>query len=116
ASIEVIEYREGNDAESNIHKLPGLVKYGDLILKRGIPTSASSTALWDWFSAFVKGTASPTGPTVTLLDAKRAPAFQWTFTNACPVKYESPVLNGKSSALAIETLEVAVEGMNFSTA
>jgi hypothetical protein len=30
------------------------------------------------------------------------------------VKYEAPVLNGKTSALAIETLEVAVEGMKFS--
>jgi phage tail-like protein len=43
-SIEVIEYREGADVEGSIHKLPGLVKYGDLVLKRGLSNSCSTAA------------------------------------------------------------------------
>jgi len=111
ASIDVIEYREGADSVNNVHKLPGLVRYGNLVLKRGIPNSASSLALWDWFSTFVAGTGSTKNVTVNLLDASRRPVMTWSFTNAWPVKYEPPALNGMTSALAIETLELAVEGM-----
>ena len=111
ASIDVLEYREGADAVNHVHKLPGLVRYGNLILKRGLANSPNSMALWDWFSTFVAGTGKTKQMTVTLLDSGRVPVIMWRFTNAWPVKYESPVLNGKTSALAIETLEVAVEGM-----
>jgi phage tail-like protein len=112
-SIEVMEYREGNDPEYNVHKLPGLVKYGDLVLKRGIATAADSLVLWNWISGIIQGTGVSHALTVNLLDSKRNPVFQWSFSNAWPVKYESPALNGKTNALAIETLELAVEGMKF---
>jgi phage tail-like protein len=114
ASIDVIEYREGADAVNNVHKLPGLVRYGNLILKRGLATVAAM-AIWDWFSGFVKGTGSPALMTVTLMDAARNPVIRWSFTNAWPVKYESPILSGTASALAIETLEVAVDGMTVTS-
>lgn len=110
-SIEVIEYREGFDVVNNVHKLPGLVKYGDLILKRGLSKLPSSNALWTWFERFVQGTGTPTNITVTLQDAQHVPVIQWSFTNAWPIKYDAPVLNGKTSALAIEGIEIAVEGM-----
>jgi phage tail-like protein len=48
---------------------------------------------------------------VTLRDSARNPVIRWNFANAWPTKYESPVLNGKVSALAIETLELAVDSM-----
>ncbi len=112
-SIDAIEYRQGSDSEESVHKLPGLVRYGHLVLKRGIASSAGSLALWDWFSGFVQGNGTLATMTVTLLDRARVPVFQWAFTNAWPVKYETPVLNGKTSTLAIETLEVSVEGMKF---
>lgn len=111
ASIEVVEYREGAEAVNNVHKLPGLAKYGNLVLKRGIANSPSALALWDWFSTFLAGTGKARQMSVTLLDSSRNPVMKWSFTNAWPVKYESPVLNGKTSAVAIETLELAVEGM-----
>jgi len=115
ASIEVIEYREGADLANNIRKLPGLVRYGNLVLKRGLANSPSSMALWDWFSTFVVGTGKTKQMTVTLLDSGKNPVIKWSFTNAWPVKYESPALNGRTSALAIETLEVAVEGMTVTS-
>ena len=113
ASIEVMEYRQGADAVNNIHKLPGLVRYGNLVLKRGL---ASSLALWSWFSTFVKGTGAPQPVTVTLHDSGGNPVITWEFSNAWPVKYESPPLGGKANVLAIETLELAVEGMQMMTA
>jgi len=113
ATIEVIEYREGADVTNNVHKLPGLVRYGNLVLKRGL---ANSMALWDWFSSFATGTGALQTITVTLRDSARNPVTKWTFTNCWPIKYESPVLNAKTSALAIETLEIAVDSMAVSSA
>lgn len=115
-SIDVIEYRQGADVLNNVHKLPGLVRYGDLVLKRGIATSANSLALWNWFSGFVSGSGTPASMTVTLQDRDKNEVFQWEFPNAWPVKYESPVLNAKVSALAIETVVIAVDGMKFNAA
>lgn len=89
------------------------MRFGDLILKRGIANGPVGTALWDWFSSFVQGKGSPKTLTVTLMDGQQQPLAQWVFTNTWPVKYEAPPLSGKTSALAIETLEVAVDGMTF---
>jgi phage tail-like protein len=113
ASIEVIEYRQGEDAVNNVHKLPGLVRYGNLVLKRGL---ASSMTIWDWFAAFVTGAGTPQTVKVILLDSARNPVITWEFSNAWPVRYESPPLGGKANALAIETLELAVEGMQMTVA
>jgi phage tail-like protein len=113
ATIEVIEYREGPDVTNNIHKLPGLVRYGNLVLKRGF---ANSMVLWSWFSSFATGTGALQTITVTLRDSGRNPVIKWSFTNCWPVKYESPVLNARASALAIETLEIAVDTMTVSSA
>jgi phage tail-like protein len=117
ASIDVVEYREGADLTPNVHKLPGLVKYGNLVLKRGIglAVSPSTIALWDWFSTFLAGTGRGRQMSVTLLDSARNPVIRWSFTNAWPVKYESPLLNGRTSAVAIETLELAVERMTVAS-
>lgn len=114
-SIDVVEYREGNDAVNNVHKLPGLTKYGNLVLKRGLSPGASTLAIWNWVSTFIAGAGHPTTITVTLMDASRHPVIRWSFTNAWPIKYESPALNGQASAVAIETLEVAVEGMTMAS-
>lgn len=112
-SMEVVEYREGAEAVNNVHKLPGLAKYGNLVLRRGLANSANTMALWNWFTTCLAGTGKARLVSVTLLDSSRNPVIRWSFTNAWPVKYESPVLNGKTSAVAIETLELAVEDMTI---
>jgi len=114
-SIEPIEYREGSDSVENIHKFPGLVKFGYLILKRGLTNSPDSTVIWNWLNGFVQGNGSMKSITVNMLDGKKVPVFKWSFTNAWPTKYDAPPLSGKTSAFAIETLEVAVDGMTFTS-
>jgi phage tail-like protein len=109
-SFDVVEYRQGNDAVNNVHKLPGLARYGNLTLRRGM---TNTLALWDWVKAFLEGTGNMETIGVLLLDAKRNPVIQWQFTNCWPIKYELPVLNGHNSALAIESVEIAVEGMTM---
>lgn len=108
ASIEVMEYREGIELSNNVHKLPGLVRYSNLILRRGLTDSMD---LWTWFDGIVSGTGQTQDVVVTLRDALKNPAVMWKFKNCLPVKYEPSPLNASRSALAIETLELAVDGM-----
>lgn len=107
ASIDVIEYREG-DMVTTPMKLPGLKKYGNITLKQGL---VDSMVLYDWIIAGVDGAVQRKTITVTLLDEEEAPAASWQVINAWPMKYTAPDFSATSYEVAIETLEIAHEGM-----
>lgn len=105
----VIEYREGGDP-THVRKLPGLIRYSNIVLKRGF---TQDTALWNWFSSVVKGNVQRANGAIILLDNARNPVLRWTFVNGWPCKWEGPHLNAKSNEIAIETLEIAHEGLEL---
>jgi len=107
ASIDVMEYREGDMVQTPM-KIPGLKKYGNITLKQGL---ADSIVLYEWIIAGVNGAVERKTITITLLDAEEAPAASWQVINAWPTKYTAPDFNATSSEVAIETLEIAHEGM-----
>ena len=107
ASIDVIEYREG-DMVTTPMKLPGLKKYGNITLKQGL---ADSMVLYDWIVEGINGAAQRKTITITLLDEEESPAASWQVINAWPIKYTAPDFNATSSEVAIESLEIAHEGM-----
>lgn len=107
ASIDVIEYREGDMVQTPM-KIPGLKKYGNITLKQGL---ATSKVLYDWIIAGVNGAVDRKTITITLLDDEESPAASWQVINAWPMKYTAPDFNATSSEVAIETLEIAHEGM-----
>lgn len=107
ASIDVMEYREGDMVQTPM-KIPGLKKYGNITLKQGL---ADSMVLYEWIIAGVNGAVQRKTITITLLDEEEAPAASWQVINAWPTKYTAPDFNATSSEIAIETLEIAHEGM-----
>jgi phage tail-like protein len=110
AEIDVIEYREGADRTNAAGKLPGRVRYGNVVLRRGI---AGDLALWQWFKDVRDGGAQlRRDVTVTLLDEARNPVQRWRFRNAWPAKYDPSDLNAKGNEVLIETLELAVESID----
>lgn len=107
ASIDVIEYREG-DMVTTPMKVPGLKKYGNITLKQGL---VDSMVIYDWMMSGVNGAVDRKTITITLLDEEEADAASWQVINAWPVKYTAPDFNATSSEIAIEQIEVAHEGM-----
>ena len=108
-----IEYREGADAMNTVRKLPGFEKYGNATFKRGI---TGSTALWDWRKEVRDGgTAFPPTRDVTikLLDEKHTAVLKWKLTNAWCSKLSGPSLNAKGNEIAIETMELAHDGIEI---
>jgi phage tail-like protein len=106
---EIIEYREGAD-KGPTRKLPGLTKFSNITLKRGLTNDRS---LWDWRKTVIDGATQRANVTLTLLDESRQPVVVWKIRNAWPSKWEGPALNAKSSDVAIETLELAHEGFDL---
>ena len=110
AEIETIEYREGADRTNASRKLPGRVRYGNLVLRRGV---SGNLALWEWFKAAREGEIVRRDVTVTLLNEKREPVQQWRFRDAWPTKYDPSDLNAKGNEVVIELLELAVEAVEL---
>lgn len=107
ASIDVIEYREG-DMVTTPMKFAGLKKYGNITLKHGL---TASTVLYEWIIAGVDGAVERKTVTVTVLDDTGEAAASWQVINAWPMKYTAPDFNATASEVAIESLEIAHEGM-----
>jgi phage tail-like protein len=107
SETDPIEYRNGSE-DITVRKLPGLVKYSNITLKRGF---TQSKELWQWRKQVLDGKTQRRSGTVTLLDEARKPALRWNFREAWPRKLDGPTLNAKTNEVAIETLEIAHEGL-----
>jgi phage tail-like protein len=105
----VIEYREGQEITTT-RKLPGLMKYNNIVLKRGW---TQDRKLWDWRKKVIDGKTERQSGTVVLLGEDRSPVLRWNFREGWPSKWEGPALNAKTSEVAIETLEIAHEGLEL---
>jgi phage tail-like protein len=106
----IIEYREGNEQQGTTRKLPGLIKYNNIVLKRGWTKDKS---LWEWRKKVIDGKTERTSGSIILLDEARNEALRWDFREGWPSKWEGPALNGKTSEVAVETLEIAHEGLQL---
>jgi phage tail-like protein len=112
-----IEYREGADSINSPRKLPGIEKYTNVVLKRGI---TGSTALWDWRKEVRDGVgAYPPSRTVTIkllneTGDRNKPAMTWTLRNAWPTKITGPTLNAKGNDFAVEQLDLVHERLEIS--
>jgi phage tail-like protein len=107
----IIEYREGNEV-TTVRKLPGLTKYPNMVFKHGIV----DTTLYAWRKKVIDGQTQRTTGAVVLLDEARNPALRWTFREGWPCKLEGPALNAKTSEAAVETMEIAHEGLELESA
>ena len=104
-----VEYKEGG-ANDTTFQLVGSTKWSNLVLKQGF---TSSSALMDWREKWIGGQGSRQGGTITQLDTAMKPSAQWEFFNAWPCKWEVSEFDASKSELAIETLELAIEGLKF---
>jgi phage tail-like protein len=105
--VKAIEYRDGMD-DTTVRKVRGMRTHGNLTFKRGI---TGHHGFWDWIKRGMDGDCDRQQGHVALLDEDRAEVMRWNFERAWPVKYTGPTLNAKTSEIALETLEIAVENL-----
>jgi len=107
AETEFEEIKEGG-VNDHIHKLPKLTKYPNITLKRGI---TDSDVLWKWHQEVVSGHFKRKDGFIVLLDSVGDEKWRWFFSDAYPVKWTGPDLKTDSSTVAVETLELAHNGI-----
>ena len=109
--ISYAEYRNGNDPVNTVRKLPGLSKFTNITLKRGI---TGSTDLFDWIKAAAAGQPAQRNVAVILLDEQRNEVMRWVLRHAQPQKWSGPHLNGAASGtVAMEELVILHEGLEI---
>jgi phage tail-like protein len=112
ASIEVVDYRSGDAKQTSVQKLPGLHKFTNITLKRGLVQDLS---LWNWMQNGINGNLQRASISIILFDQARNPVWRWNLTNAWPCKWSGPVLRAEGDDVAIETLEICYENLIVST-
>ncbi len=107
-SVGPIEYREGKFPGNTVGKQPGLVKYGNLTLKWGV---TESMELYNWIKEIEGGTVNRKNVVISLHDGNYQELAKWTIISAWPTKYTASDFNPSNNEVAIESLELAHEGI-----
>lgn len=117
---KVFEYSEGGRNETTL-KFPETTTYGNITLKRGI---TQSNDLLEWQRDIAEGQFKknprsrqagprPSNVAIVLMDGLNRDVKRWNLVNALPVKWVGPDLKATGNEVAIETLEIAHEGIRL---
>lgn len=111
-SVDVIEYRNGNDRENSVRKLTGLNRAADVTLKRGI---IGSLDLYQWLNDIRNGDQNALRTVlIHLQNEDHTQVVQtWKLLRARIVKHVSGPLNAKGCDVAIEELTLAYERLEM---
>jgi phage tail-like protein len=106
---EVIEFRDGASKEYSKRKMPGLQKFPNVTMKRGV--FASDNDYYKWWNTVALNTIERRDVTVSLLNEKHEPVMVWKIKNAWPSKIASTDLKADGNEIAIESIELAHDGL-----
>ena len=104
----VVEDVEEGGNNEYVHRLPGRCKVGSLTLKLGITTS---NEFFKWSVDVARGRIAKKHVSVVMFDTDGVVSMRWNFENAYPIKWSGPQFKADDTTIAIETVELAHEGM-----
>ncbi len=108
---EVIEYRDGAMREYSKLKMPGMQKFSNITLKRGV--FQKDNEFFEWWNSVKLNTIERRDVVISLLNEEHDPVLTWKIKNAWPVKVQGTDLKSDGNEVAIETLELAHEGLSM---
>ena len=114
---DLIEYRHGSDPNFSKVKMPGLRKFSNVTLKKGVIQGfkEANAEFFGWLGdgkntiSVRKRTDYRKNIVITLVDEEANPVVAWTLTNAFPVKVAFTDMKADANEVAVETLELAIE-------
>jgi len=108
---EEIKYRHGDSPVFSVIKMPGMKKYGNVTMKKGI--FKGDNKFWDWLNEIKMNTIKRVPVTISLLDETGAPTMVWTLENAWPTKIQGTDLKSEGNEVAVESIEIVHEGLTI---
>jgi len=113
AAVTGLDSRQGSTgyrgADTGTRRLPGLQATGNITLKMGV--AKSGQPLLAWLAAAAAGGAKRRSLVLTQFDGRGQVVRAWRIRNAFPVKFVAPGFQATGNDVAIETLELAHEGL-----
>ena len=106
-----IEYRAGDSKVFSVLRMPGLKKYSDVTMKKGVFTADNK--FWDWFDEIKMNVIKRKTVTISLLDEAGSPTMVWKLANAWPTKITGTDLKAQGSEVAVESIVIAHEGLTI---
>jgi phage tail-like protein len=110
ASFEVMQVKEGG-LNTHVWQLPVRASHSNVTLKHGAIYAYDD--LWDWHYSWVQGQGKRKDGLIVLNDNSGKPAKMWKFKRGIPVKWTGPSLNASQNTVAVESLEIAHEGLEM---
>ena len=107
--LDVVDYREGSSPENSVKKMPGLKKFSDIVLRRGIIKNDDD--FYRWISTATFNQVERRDVIISLLNEQHEPVVTWKLKNAFPSKLEYSSLNSQLSEVVIESLTLVHEGL-----
>ncbi|MDJ0839697.1 MAG: phage tail protein [Acidobacteriota bacterium] len=109
---DVIEDRDGTEKPLSVRKQPGLFKYTNVTLKRGI---TKDKALFDWLKKGIDGDVDRKDTvSIVVNDEKGSEAVRWNLLQAFPNKWTGPDLKAAGGTeLAVESIEFVCEAVEW---
>jgi phage tail-like protein len=109
---KVFDYKEGGNNSTTL-KFPEGTSYGSITLKRGV---SSSNDLFQWQKDVAEGNNQRSGTSarkvaIVLKDENGDEVTHWNLVRPFPTKWVGPDLKAMGNEIAIETLEIAHEGI-----
>ncbi len=111
SETQQIEYRHGNSPIHSTVKMPGIQKYGNITLKKGL--FKDDKKMWDLYKLIKMNTFERKTITISLLDEAKAVAMSWSLINAFPVKMTVTDMKSDANEAAVESMELAHEGLTI---
>jgi phage tail-like protein len=110
--VEVIEYRHSDSKDFSKIKMPGLKKFSNIVMKRGKFEGDFDYNTWldEIANERVNGRRDVV---IRLLNEKHTPVAAWAATRCFPVKITAPDLKSDANEIAVESIEIAHEGLKL---
>jgi phage tail-like protein len=108
AQLEVIPHPEGG-RNDYVHQLPVRHSYTRIVLKRGV---VRDPGLFFWYQAgLTQSIGARRDGAIIVLTEGQIPAVSWVFRGGLAAGWKGPELKATDSAVAVESIEIAHEGL-----
>jgi len=106
-----LEYRTGDSTVAYKTKMPGMLSFGNITLKRG--TIGIDSDFYTWFNSSLFNKAEPRTLTIKLLNEELNPIMTWRAMNCFVIKYTPSELKSDANEVAVEAIEIATEYLSL---
>jgi len=110
SETEVTEHKVVKEGKEVVMKIPGRLKWENIVLKRGI---TSNMDIWTWRKMVEDGNVvgARKDGSVVMYDQTLKEVARWNFQSAWPSKVTGPSVKSDSTEVGVEELTLVHEGI-----